>query len=275
MIVDESLKDRVLQANLAGYDALGVNDYIDGAPHLKHAAVRSLYAELLIEVFNEAKRYSTEPRVLDLGAGEGSVTLPMLELGARVTAVDLSPDMLARLRLNCGAYEGKLDVRCEDVGNALARDATTYDIVTVNSFLHHVPDYLELLLRATVRLRPHGQFFAFQDPLKYSTLGIGTRLFDRLAYAAWRIGKADACGGMGRYLRRSVGYYKPDSVHDNSEYHVLRSGVDQDAITLLLDQAGFDCRIVPYFSTQSAAFQSLGTKLGLKNTFGFVARRRS
>lgn len=38
------------------------------------------------------------PRVLDLAAGSGRVTLPLLRVGMRVTALDLSVDMLARLR---------------------------------------------------------------------------------------------------------------------------------------------------------------------------------
>ena len=38
------------------------------------------------------------PAVLDLAAGSGRMTLPLLRLGKRVTALDLSSDMLARLR---------------------------------------------------------------------------------------------------------------------------------------------------------------------------------
>jgi SAM-dependent methyltransferase len=269
------LRRRVSQANIACYDAEGAREYIDGAPHLKHAKLRDLYAELIVELFEAAKKHTSTPRVLDLGAGEGSVTLPMLELGATVTAVDLSREMLTTLEQKCAAHGDRLTVRCEDIEETLRNDDTQYDVVTANSFLHHVPDYLSMLRAVIPHISANGHFFAFQDPLHHATLVSGTRIFDQLAYATWRIGKADAWGGIWRYLRRARGEFREDSPHDNAEYHVLRDGVDQLAIESVFKEEGFDCRIIPYFSTQSRIFQPIGTALGLKNTFAFVARRRS
>ncbi|MFF8188027.1 daptide-type RiPP biosynthesis methyltransferase [Microbacterium sp. NPDC016588] len=48
------------------------------------------------EVLDIARRVG--PAVLDLAAGSGRVTLPLVRIGKRVTALDLSADMLARLR---------------------------------------------------------------------------------------------------------------------------------------------------------------------------------
>jgi SAM-dependent methyltransferase len=257
------LRKRVSLANAACYDAEGAREYIDGAPHLKHSTLRDLYAELVVQLFETAKKHTSTPRVLDL------------EVGARVTAVDLSSEMLATLEKKCAAHGDRLTVRCEDIEETLKNDATEYDIVTANSFLHHVPDYLSMLRAVIPRLSANGQFFSFQDPLKYATLVPGTRGFDRLAFATWRIGKADAWGGIWRYLRRARGEFREDSPHDNAEFHVLRDGVDQEAMESLFKTAGFDCRIVPYFSTQSRIFQPIGTMLGLKNTFAFIASRKS
>src|ERR1039458_756604 len=72
-------------ANLALFDHEGTAKLIERSPHLKHATIRQLSAKLVLQVFTTAKRYSDEPRVLDVGAGDGSATLPFLELGARVT----------------------------------------------------------------------------------------------------------------------------------------------------------------------------------------------
>ena len=269
-----SLREKVSQANIACYDAEGARAYIDGAPHLKFNTLRQLYAKLVVEIVEEAKEFNPSPRVLDLGAGEGSVTLPMLELGATVTAVDLSSDMLEMLRNKCSSHGSRLTVRCEDIADVLRDDTSEYDIVTANSFLHHIPDYLSMLRAVIPRLSASGQFFSFQDPLKYSTLIPGTRVFDRVAYATWRIGKADALGGISRYMRRARGVYLEDVPHDNAEYHVVRGGVDQDAIAALFKEAGFQCRLIPYFSTQSRIFQPIGSMIGFKNTFGFIASRR-
>lgn len=271
--MDERISRVAATANLAAYDAEATRQYIDGAPHVKHAALRLLYGRLVVEVFDSARTMSETPRVLDLGAGEGSVTLPFLELGAQVVAVDISSSQLQALRTRCAAHADRLETRCEDIQLTLDGKGREFDIVVVNSFLHHVPDYLGMIRQACARLKPGGQFFSFQDPLRYDTIGRWPSLFIKLAYLSWRILKGDLVGGLKRRWRRSRGVYLEDSMHDNAEYHVTRNGVDQEAIRRLLLEQGFQCRIVPYFSTQSRFFQPLGTALGVKNTFAVIARR--
>lgn len=67
----------------------------------------------------------------------------------------------------------------------------------------------------------------------------------------------------------------PDNPEDNTEYHYFRNGVDQDAIQEQFEEMGFDCRVVPYFSTQSRVGQRLGEALGLSCNFAILARRRA
>jgi SAM-dependent methyltransferase len=273
--MDERVNQIAAVANALAYNAEATRDYIDGAPHIKHASLRQLYSSLVVRVFDNAREQSTVPRVLDLGAGEGAVTLPFLELGARVVAVDISDSQLKVLREKCGRFQGMLDVRCEDISSTLRDTREKYDIVVVNSFLHHIPDYLGLIRDAVPVLSPRGQFFSFQDPLRYDSLGAFTTTFSTLAYGGWRIFKGDVLGGVKRRLRRARGVYLEDSVHDNAEYHVMRNGVDQDAIYELLGSLNCDCDLVKYFSTQSAVFQPIGRALGLENTFAVIGQRRS
>ena len=91
-----------------GRDAVAANEvffneettrkYADVSPHVKYASLRKLYSRLVGQVYAHARKYAEVPTVLDLGAGEGSATLPFLELGARVVAVDVSESQLAELR---------------------------------------------------------------------------------------------------------------------------------------------------------------------------------
>ena len=261
-------------ANTASYDSAATAKYIDGAPHIKHASLRSLYGELVVLVFDRAKAECEVPHVLDLGAGEGSVTLPFLELGARVTAVDISQKQLQALREKCGAFGDRLRVRCEDIHDTLKHDSERYDIVVTNSFLHHVPDYLGMISEATKLLAPAGQFFSFQDPLRYDSFGRFATAFINLAYFSWRIFGGDLVGGMKRRLRRSRGEFLEEAIEDQTEYHALRGGLDQDAIGRLFDELGLTCELVTYFATQSRLFQPIGAALGIKNTFSIIARRR-
>lgn len=264
---------RALMANILAYSE-GTESYIDGAPHLKHASLSALHAKLVYMVWAEAQGHHGTPRVLDLGAGEGTATLLFLTLGARVTAVDSSASQLDALRRKCERFANRLDVRCEEVSDALRTTQDEFDIIVANSFLHHVPDYLGLLSQVVPYLAPGGQMFSFQDPMRYDSVGRLTKMFSDFAYLSWRLSEGDVVGGLGRRLRRRRGVYLADSVHDNAEYHVTRNGVDQDAICRLLTEQALECRIVPYFSTQSRMFQEIGCRLGVRNTFAVLARRR-
>lgn len=271
--MDDRVHRMAALANVSAYNNAATKDYVDGAPHVKHASLRTLYGSLLVKVFDRAHTYIKVPKVLDLGAGEGSVTLPFLELGAKVVAVDISPSQLDALRSRCVKFGENLDTRCQDIYDALTDTSEIYDIIVVNSFLHHVPDYLALIGASAARLSDRGQFFSFQDPLRYDSVSKSTVRFSNLAYFSWRLFKGDIFGGISRRLRRSRGIYFEDSVHDNAEYHVVRNGVDQDAIRGHLESLGFRCEILYYFSTQSRFFQIVGAALGIKNTFAVVAQK--
>jgi 2-polyprenyl-3-methyl-5-hydroxy-6-metoxy-1,4-benzoquinol methylase len=262
------------RANLSTYNKKSTKGYIKGAPHIKHHALRMLYQRSITEVYNTAKLYAETPLILDLGAGEGSATLPFLELGARVVAVDISADQLESLQKKCRPFSGTLEIRCEDVNDALKDGSRKYDIVVANGFLHHVPDYLGTVKEALELLNAHGQFFSFQDPLRYDTVKTFAKVFTKLAYFAWRVFQGDVIGGLKRLLRRAHGVYLEDSIFDNAEYHVVRNGVDQEAIYSLLTDRDCDCRIITYFSTQNLGFQFVGTLLSMKNTFAIVAQKR-
>jgi SAM-dependent methyltransferase len=270
--MDERIQRIVSLANNSTYDRQATKQYIDGAPHIKHASLRRFYANLVMQVFYYAKQYTRTPNVLDLGAGEGSVTLPFLELGAKVVAIDVSRSQLDLLQSKCEPFSYMLEVRCEDINDTLKEKREKYDIIVANSFLHLVPDYVGMIREAITILSPFGQFFSFQDLLRYDTVGKNTFLFSTLSYFSWRVFKGDLLGGLKRRIRRSHGIFLEDSVYDNVEYHIARNGVDQDAIYGLFREQGFDCSVIRYFSTQSRLFQWLGSALGVKNTFGIIAK---
>lgn len=271
--MDERLNKVASLSNLAFYDAEVTKAYIDGAPHVKHASLRLLYAKLLVNIYEYGAKYADALSVLDLGAGEGSTTLPFLELGAKVTAVDISSSQIDALRNKSKKFGDMIELRCEDINETLQRKNQQYDIIVANSFLHHIPDYLSMIKQSITLLKPHGQFFSFQDQLRYDTVGKFSKAFSDFSFFAWRIFQRDFCGGVRRYIRRKRGIYLLDSIHDNTEYHFLRNGVDQDAIADFFRKAGFICNIILYFSTHSWFLQYLGSAMGLTNTFAIIARR--
>lgn len=106
-------------ANIESYDDDTTRNYIDGACHIKHAMLRKLYGELVIQVYDAARSFVSQPKILDLGAGEGSATLPFLELGAKVTAVDISESQLDMLKNRCSSFAKNLSVYNGNVIDAI------------------------------------------------------------------------------------------------------------------------------------------------------------
>jgi len=162
-------------ANAAHYNVLGEDD--PGAPHLVHESLRERYSGLVTDAYYFARRTTEAPEILDLGAGDGFATLSFLALGARVTAVDVSDKQLAALGERA-SHRANLSVVCQDVFEALTSIkelGRRFDVVVASSFLHHIPDYCQLLTEAVGVLRLRGEFLSFQDPLRYSTLSIADR----------------------------------------------------------------------------------------------------
>jgi len=96
-------------------------------------------------------------RALDYGAGTGNVTHKLLALGYHVTACDISPDSLELLKLEAKS-EASLDTVTVD-GSSLPFTDGQFDLVTLYSVLHHVPDYLRLIRGLIGVLKPGGTLF--------------------------------------------------------------------------------------------------------------------
>ena len=118
--------------------------------------LRDYHREVIGWVGREA---AERPRVIDLGAGSGTGSLALArELpGAEVTAVDVSPEMLAHLRHRADAagvgdrirtVEADLDAPWPELGPA--------DVIWAASSMHHMADPARALASAFAALRPGG-----------------------------------------------------------------------------------------------------------------------
>lgn len=157
------------KANLVAFSHERPNVYAEGAPHLMHASAMHRLQRLI----RRSVEACTEPEinVLDLGAGEGSVTRLWLSYNnTRVTAVDLSADMLAELYAKCEKQAVRLQCVAMDVNEYLANCKERFNIVSCISFLHHVPDYLGLIKLCLPLLSQTGVLITAEDPIRYDTL---------------------------------------------------------------------------------------------------------
>lgn len=106
-----------------------------------------------------------------------------------------------------------------------------------------------------------------------SSMTIRDSIVSGVAYAIWRLGRGDVMGGVWRKVRRSFGIYKADSISDNTEYHAVRKGVDQVAISARLEKLGMQCTVIEYCSFHGALLQPLGESMGIRNTFAIIANK--
>jgi SAM-dependent methyltransferase len=123
--------------------------YDDEPDHgLRDPAIRDAWAGRLREWLP-----ATPADVLDLGCGTGSLSLLALDAGHRVTAVDLSPEMVDRARAKTA---GRATVLVGDAAHPPVQPGTV-DVVLARHLAWTLPDPPAALARWVSLLRPGGR----------------------------------------------------------------------------------------------------------------------
>ena len=153
-------------ARLANTASYATRDVLHGSPHLNHASVWAIYERMVCKALSTVR---ANPRVLDLGAGEGTASRLWVEAGASLTAVDSSPEQLRILKTR---HPGAVTVESDAI-EFLRGQTSRFDIVSHVSMLPHIPDYLALLRASAGAVAKGGALLTFQDPLRYDRLPPG------------------------------------------------------------------------------------------------------
>jgi SAM-dependent methyltransferase len=243
--------------------------------HAPHLAQWPLY-DRLVQLVTDTVRALPGPspaRVLELGASHGGYTELLLALGCEVTVAEMSPPAVARVRTRYGGHP-RLTI-AHGLEASLAGVAGGYSLALSVSVLHHVPDYLGALERVAGRVQPGGSLVTVQDPLWYPRAGRMTHAIDRSAYLAWRVAQGRFAAGAAAMVRRLRGVY-PEARGDEVVYHhVVRRGVDEEAVAALLARSFERVELVAYWSHHLAALRRPAEAAGLVNTFAVRATGRA
>jgi glycosyltransferase involved in cell wall biosynthesis/SAM-dependent methyltransferase len=247
-------------------------NYREGSPHLAHPLLYERLVSVVREQVASVAAAKLPLDVIEIGAGHGGFTEPMLAAGCRVTALEMSQASVSRLNT---LFAENPSFECiynpDGTLNCLTDD---FSIAACVSVLHHIPDYMAALQDLTDRIRAGGSLVILQEPLWYPrTRNVALRL-NRLGYLSWRVRQGSLRRGIATEIRRVRGYYDESNPSDMVEYHIVRHGVDEQAISDFLLSRFKDVRVIPYWSNQSDLVQKLGQRLGLDNTFGVVASGR-
>jgi ubiquinone/menaquinone biosynthesis C-methylase UbiE len=93
-------------------------------------------------------------RTLEIGVGTGRVALPLHKRGVRLTGVDLSVPMLARLKANAGG-DTPFPLFVADATRLPFKDAS-YDALIASHVFHLIPDWQRAADEALRVVRPGG-----------------------------------------------------------------------------------------------------------------------
>lgn len=148
--------------------------FYDSREHT-HLQVRpdDLYARKLAATMARTLGSREDARVLEVGAGFGRFTFPLLDHCAEITALDLSERLIANLertRDEKGIPPDRLRTLCRDV-NALGDEDLPgpYDFVVGFFFLHHLPDFARTLATLRTLVAPGGRV-CFLEPNRRNPL---------------------------------------------------------------------------------------------------------
>ncbi|MFI5231335.1 MAG: class I SAM-dependent methyltransferase [Gemmatimonadales bacterium] len=149
---------QAIERNRRGHDHFA-DTYDTRHPEIFNAVEQQRLAAALSRVMSLAGEGRREPvRALDVGSGTGNLTGRLVALGARVTAADLSPKLLAEVTRRLGA-SGQVTTLALNGRNLEPIPDGTYDLAVAYSVLHHVPDYAALVSEMARVVRPGGIVF--------------------------------------------------------------------------------------------------------------------
>ena len=245
--------------------------YVDygHSPHLAQWPLADRLVATLHDTIAALAASGLPLRVLEIGAGHGGYAGQALAAGCDVTAVEMSRASLDDLRSRYGTNDRLRAVLDPDAGLLEAGDG--YALVLAISVLHHIPDYLDLVDRLSARLLPGGALLTLQDPRWYPRVGRLTRAVDRGAYLAWRLGRGNVRQGWAAMRRRMRGAYPVPEAGEIVYHHVVRQGVDEQAVVRSLRGRFADVEMLSYWSNHLGAIHRAAELAGLENTFGVRA----
>lgn len=249
------------------------HDYEGSSPHIKHDAIRKRVEQAIDRAVSEVITRQGSCAVLEIGAGHGTFTESVLRAGGTATVTEMSRAS-AHYLANRYHDNDAVSVVVDPDGEEAFRLGRRFDVVLFVSVIHHIPDYLGLLDRLTTEVvEADGSVLCFQDPLWYPRQSRLATTLSWASYFAWRVPRGDIQRGLATRWRHLRGI-RNDSPSDTVEYHVVRDGVDDEAIIKLLAPRYESVAKDTYFSTQSTLLQNVGWNRFPANTFSLVASRR-
>lgn len=145
-----------------------------------HRVEAARYEKLHPEVFNWLEQHRIRkdlelitkmmPRpalALDIGCGTGNIFLKLISQEIDVWGVDISADMLKVLEFHIpDALHKNAHLIIKNIEDFLHECQMHFNLITMSSVLHHLPDYMAVLKSAICLLKPGGWLYITHEPTK-------------------------------------------------------------------------------------------------------------
>ncbi|MGH8075470.1 MAG: bifunctional 2-polyprenyl-6-hydroxyphenol methylase/3-demethylubiquinol 3-O-methyltransferase UbiG [Lysobacter sp.] len=121
--------------------------------------------------------------VLDVGCGGGLLSEALASHGARVTALDLAPELVKVAKLHRLESGVEVDYRLQSVESLATERPASFDVVTCMEMLEHVPDPGSIIDACAALLKPGGQLFVStlnRTPAAFALAVVGAEYVARL-----------------------------------------------------------------------------------------------
>lgn len=160
-VFDENRQSPEFDADLQGLEALRARRRADSRAYFDRVAAS--FGEQILPgrtwegLARSLLQLAPRARYADLGIGDGLLTMLLAEVAESVTAVDISPEMLAQLRQRAKA-KGLANIETVEgeIENLPLPDAS-FDVVVLSQALHHAEVPLDALREARRILVPGGR----------------------------------------------------------------------------------------------------------------------
>lgn len=234
-----SLKNAVVDANVAFHTALA-ETYDNEQPHFRpenKAMVSVRLAKLAKLAGNEV--------LIDFGCGTGFVIGLALPYFQKVIGVDITPAMMSKVDVSSGKVE-LIETNTESV--PLANN--TANVITANSFLHHLWDIRPTVAEASRLLKDGGVFYSEEDPNAYFWAAL-KRIggFDETGQASYSdILKRELSAVLETHTTIASVRDVDARVVQMAEYQkMMRGGMNTKEVETIFYQAGFSRVNIEYY----------------------------
>ncbi len=170
--------DNFSQAELDKFGALA-NRWWD--PDGPQKALHALNPVRLDYVAKRAKLQGAN--VLDIGCGGGLLSEALAKAGARVTAIDLAPELVKVAKLHRLESQVAVDYRLQSAESLAAEQPGAFDVVACMEMLEHVPDPVAIVAACATLLKPGGRLFLStlnRTPAAFALAVVGAEYVARL-----------------------------------------------------------------------------------------------